>query len=87
MAVVLMLAWAIPALADDTGKVNINTAARDQLMTLEGIGESYADRIIDYRKANGPFQSPMDILKVKGIGDKTFQANKDRIIVKEPTSK
>ena len=87
MGVALMLAWAIPALADDVSKVNINTATQDQLMTLEGIGESYAVRIIEYRTKNGPFQSPSDIIKVKGIGEKIYEANKDRIIVKEKQGK
>lgn len=88
MTVALMMAWAVPALAeeaaqaDSMGKVNINTADLEQLMSLNGIGESYANRIIEYRDKNGPFQAPEDILKVKGIGEKTFEANKDRIVVK-----
>jgi competence protein ComEA len=87
ITVTLMMAWAIPVLADDMGKVNINTATREQLMTLDGIGQGYADRIIEYRKKNGPFKSPKDIVKVKGIGQKMFEANKDRIIVQNPKSK
>ncbi len=88
MTVVLMMAWAVPALAEevesmDNQIVNINTATRDELITLDGIGETYADRIIEYRKQNGPFQTPEDILKVKGIGEKTFETIKDQIIVKD----
>jgi len=77
----LLLAWAVPAIAEDMGKININTADREELMLLEGIGESYAERIIEYRQANGPFQQPEDIMKVKGIGPKIFELNKDRIQV------
>lgn len=84
ITVALMMAWAIPALAGDMGKVNINTATREQLMTLDGIGQSYAVRIIEYRQKNGPFKSPSDIVKVKGIGQKMFEVNKDRIIVQDP---
>jgi competence protein ComEA len=84
ITVALMMVWAIPALADDMGKVNINTATREQLMTLDGIGQSYADRIIEYRQKNGPFHSPNDIVKIKGIGQKMFEVNKDRIIVQNP---
>jgi competence protein ComEA len=87
VSVVLMLAWAIPALAEDVNKVNINTATVDQLMTLDGIGESYAQRIIEYRTKNGPFQAPAEIVKVKGIGGKIYEANKDRIVVQAKQSK
>ena len=79
----LMMAWAVPVLAaDEAGQVNINTASKDELMTLDGIGEAYADRIIEFRDKNGPFQNPEDLLKVKGIGEKTYEMNKDRIVVK-----
>ena len=78
-----MMAWVVPALAGDAGKVNINTASKEELMTLSGIGEAYAERIIQYRSTNGSFQTPEDILKVKGIGQKIFDANKDRIIVSD----
>jgi len=49
--------------------VNINTATKDQLISLPGIGEVYAKRIIDGR----PYNSKVDIKKVKGIGDKTYE--------------
>ena len=62
-------------------KINLNTATLEELMTLERIGPKYAQRIIDYRETNGPFEKIEDIMKVKGIGLKTFEANKDRLTV------
>ncbi len=64
-----------------SGKININTADLQTLMTLTGIGETYAQRIIDYREANGPFQNIADITKVAGIGTKRFEAIKNDITV------
>ena len=62
-------------------KINLNTATLEELMTLERIGPKYAQRIIDYRDTNGPFDKIEDLMKVKGIGPKTFDANKDLITV------
>ncbi len=56
-----------------SGNVNINTANRDELMTLPTIGEAMAARIIDYRTQHGPFKSIADIKKVKGIGKMKFE--------------
>lgn len=62
-------------------KIDINTASRDELMKLRGVGAANADRIIEYREKNGPFQKPEDLLKVKGVGPKTLEDNKDLISV------
>ena len=61
------------------GKININTADFYTLMTLPGIGETYAQRIIDYRNANGPFQDISDIKNVDGIGEKRYESIKNLI--------
>jgi competence protein ComEA len=53
--------------------ININTAAKSQLMTLPGIGPSYADRIIAYRAANGGFRTVDELSKIKGIGEKKLE--------------
>lgn len=64
-----------------SSKVNINTASASELTTLDGIGESTAAKIIAYRQANGSFASIEEIKKVSGIGDKKYEAIKDRITV------
>lgn len=66
---------------DTQGKVNINKASVSQLDSLSGIGPAYAQRIIDYRNNNSPFNSIEDIMKVSGIGQKTFEKIKDQITV------
>lgn len=63
------------------GKININTANVAQLDSLSGIGQTYAQRIVDYRAANGGFKSINEIKNVKGIGDKTFEKFKDQITI------
>ena len=62
-------------------KVNINTATLEELTKLDRIGEKYAQRIIDYRTNVGPFAAPEDIMKVKGIGEQTYETIKDDISV------
>lgn len=63
------------------GKVNINTANQTELETLQGIGPSLAQRIIEYRKENGKFQTIEDIQNVKGIGDSKYSNIKDDICI------
>lgn len=64
------------------GLININQADKSQLETLPGIGPKLAERIIAYRNENGFFETPEDIQKVSGIGEKKFNDLKDKIIVK-----
>ncbi len=73
---------ASPSPSDQRGhKVNINAATAEELSTLPGIGPTKAQSIIDYRLANGPFQSIEDIKNVRGIGEATFEKLKDKITV------
>ena len=62
-----------------TGKVSINTASLEELMTLTGIGEAKAKDIISYREKNGPFKTIEDIKNVSGIGDSVFAKIKENI--------
>ncbi len=62
-------------------KVSINTASKEELMTLPGIGEKTAIKIIEYRENYGLFWSIEDIKNVSGIGDKKFEKLKDLISV------
>lgn len=60
-------------------KVNINTASKEELDTLPGIGPSTAEKIINYRKENGKFKSIEEIKDVSGIGDSKYENIKDMI--------
>ena len=79
--VVGMLAAPVFVMAAE--KINLNTATLEELMTLERIGPKHAQAIIDYRQTYGSFEKIEDIMKVKGIGPKTFEANKDKLAVGE----
>lgn len=61
------------------GKVNINTASKEELMTLPGVGESKAAQIIQYREAHGAFQKIEDVMKISGIKEGLFNQIKDDI--------
>lgn len=62
-----------------SGKVSINTATKEELMTITGIGDSKAEDIIKYREGNGPFKTIEDIKNVSGIGDSLFAKIKENI--------
>jgi competence protein ComEA len=81
IVVVLVFACFTATWAEDSPKVNINTASADELTQLKGVGEKKAAVIIEFREANGPFKLPEDFLKVPGIGPQTFETNKKRIVV------
>ena len=66
---------------DSDGRININSASKSELMDLPGIGSVLSERIVDYRKSNGPFSKIEDLRKVSGIGSKRYEAIKDKITV------
>jgi competence protein ComEA len=66
--------------------VNINTASKDELVTLKGVGEKRAQSIIDYRTKNGPFKTVDDLEKVPGIGPGIMKQIKSQISVSGPTT-
>ena len=67
--------------SQEASKVNINTAGKEELMTLTGIGETRAEAILAYRQETGGFQAPEDLMQVEGIKEKTFEKLKDQITV------
>lgn len=70
---------------DTTGEsstVNLNTATLEELTSLPGIGESTAQKIIDYRRQNGKFKAIEDLKNVSGIGESKFDNIKDKITVR-----
>jgi len=77
----MMIALGPVLWAQETEKININTASVLELTQLKRIGPTIAQRIVDYREKHGQFELPEDIMKVKGIGPKIFELNKDRIAV------
>ena len=64
-----------------TTKVNINTATLKDLITLNGIGESKAQAILEYRTKNGNFKTLEDLKKVSGIGEAAYEKIKDNICI------
>ena len=63
------------------GKVNLNSASKEQLMTLPGIGESKAGSIIRYREENGPFSCIEDVMNISGIKNSVYTKIRDLITV------
>ena len=68
--------------ADNTsGKININTASKEQLMEIPGIGEAKANAIINYRETNGGFSSIEEVMNIEGVKEGVFSKMKEYIVV------
>ena len=83
IAVFMVVAFAFTGLAfaADSPKVNINAATVEELTQLKRIGPKYAEKIVAYRDANGPFKSADELVNVPGIGSKTVEVNREIITV------
>ncbi|MDE0043631.1 MAG: ComEA family DNA-binding protein [Candidatus Poribacteria bacterium] len=64
------------------GRIDINAATAEEFESLPGIGPAIAERIVDYRSVNGRFDVIEDLTEVSGIGDKTIQKLRDRLVVR-----
>ena len=82
-----VLVTALPGFAAEGRRlVNVNSANAEQLALLPRVGPSVAQRIVDFRKENGPFKSPEDLMLVQGIGEKTYQLLKPYLAVSGETT-
>jgi len=87
LLVFAILLAALPAWgAADSKVVNVNNANASQLALLPRVGPSVAERIVDYRKQNGPFKEVEDLMLVQGIGEKTFQLMKPYVAISGETT-
>ena len=81
LAVLILLS--LPGTLLTAGEVDINTADKKTLMTLSGIGESFAEKIIDYREEHGGFKTVQDLTSIRGIGQTLVEKNKEVLTVGE----
>lgn len=86
LLVVSLLAPLAAAAAASPGVVNVNTATIQQLQLLPRVGPSVAQRILDYRKENGKFDSVEDLMLVRGIGEATFAGLKPYVSLSGETT-
>ena len=72
----------LAAAAAVAGPVNVNTADAETISAeLQGVGITKAIAIVEYRQANGPFKTVEDLVRVKGIGERTIEINRANILV------
>ncbi|OGX18349.1 MAG: hypothetical protein A3K83_06305 [Omnitrophica WOR_2 bacterium RBG_13_44_8b] len=72
----------IAQLCQDFGKVDLNTASKELLQSVPGIGEKLACRIIEYRQRQAPFKEVADLKQIKGVTDYRYRKFKDSFLVK-----
>ena len=69
------------AAADKVPSVDLNSAGVEELTSLPGIGDSIAKRIVEFRKEHGPFRRVEDLMKVKGIGERSLEKIRPHVSV------
>jgi len=72
--------------ADASGVINVNSATAEQIAFLPRVGIKLAERVVEYRKSNGPFKKIEDLMEVKGVGEKLFVALKAHLTVSGSTT-
>ena len=82
LAVLILLSLPVTLFAAE--EVDINTADKEALMTLSGVGESFAERIINYREQNGAFETVQELTQISGIGQSLIEKNKDILTAGQP---
>ena len=80
---ILAVLLTLPAFLFAGEIININTADKEALMSIKGIGEKRADAIIAYRDQNGSFKSIEQLADVKGVGLTVVDKNRETLVVKE----
>lgn len=73
------------SIQDISFPINLNTASRDELMLIDGIGESTADKIIEYRERNGGFDSVSRLIEINGIGEAKLEKFRSFLYVEGDT--
>lgn len=82
----LAAAGTLPLAAASQGVVNVNTAEIQELALLPRIGETVAQRIVEFREANGRFKQAEDLMLVRGIGERVFEQIRPYVTLEGPTT-
>ena len=83
MAMLLLISWGCFA-----AQVNVNSASAEEIAAeLKGVGDTKAAAIVAYRSTHGAFKTADDLAMVKGIGQKTVDANRDNILIGDTVKK
>lgn len=80
---IIALLLSLPTLLIAGEPININTANKDLLMSIKGIGEKRAEAIIAYRNKKGPFKTVDQLADIKGVGKLFIDSNRDVLVVKD----
>jgi competence ComEA-like helix-hairpin-helix protein len=78
----MALCAVMPSMAAAAGaQIDINSASAEQLTAIPGIGKVMAERIVQFREQHGPFERVEDLLKIKGIAEKSFQRIRPYVMI------